>query len=224
MQGSRRVPLDLAHPGRVFILTAAAVLVIDQLTKFVVRSTMALEAHVPLWQNVFRLTYVHNPGAAFGLFPGGRPVFILTTMLVLFVVAAYWRRVRPTQWPVVIALALVTAGALGNLIDRAALGFVTDFFDFNLIDFPVFNVADSAVVVGVIMLMGWILFGPEPAGGRATGGSEAADASDEPDDGTSPQTGADADGPSPAETRVDPSAARPHADTAPEVTREGAAR
>ena len=223
MQGSRRVPLDLAHPGRVFILTAAAVLVIDQLAKFVVRSTMALEAHVPLWQNVFRLTYVHNPGAAFGLFPGGRPVFILTTMLVLFVVAAYWRRVRPTQWPVVIALALVTAGALGNLIDRAALGFVTDFFDFNLIDFPVFNVADSAVVVGVIMLMGWILFGPEPSGGRTTGGSVVADASAEPDEDASPQAGADIESPSPAETPVAPPAP-PSAGAGSETTREGVAR
>jgi len=224
VQGSRRVPLDLAHPGRVFILTAAAVLVVDQLAKFVVRSTMALEAHVPLWPNVFRLTYVHNPGAAFGLFPGGRPVFILTTMLVLFVVAAYWRRVRPTQWPVVVALALVTAGALGNLIDRAALGFVTDFFDFSLIDFPVFNVADSAVVVGVIMLMGWILFGPEPVGGRATSGSEAADASDEPDDGASAQAGGGGDSPTAAETPVDPDTVQPHAGTGPEVTHESAAR
>ena len=94
---------------------------------------------------LLKLTYVRNIGAAFGLFPGRQPVFIFTSLLVLFVVAAFWRRARPTQWPVVIALALVTAGAVGNLIDRIVLGYVTDFFEFGFMEFPVFNVADSAI-------------------------------------------------------------------------------
>ncbi len=113
--------------------------------------------------HLLHLTYVRNEGAAFGLFPGRQPVFIVTSALVLFVIAAFWRRTHPVQWPVVIALGLVTAGAVGNLIDRVVLGYVTDFFEFGFIEFPVFNVADSCIVIGVAILMFWILFGPEEA-------------------------------------------------------------
>lgn len=161
MQASRRVPLGLRHPGRVYLATALAVLGIDQLVKFGVRAVFHEGESVPVIAGVFNFTYVHNIGAAFGLFPGRQPVFITTSLAVLFVIAAYWRRARPTEWPVVAALGLVSAGALGNLIDRAFLGQVTDFFDFTLIDFPVFNVADAAIVVGVGILALWILFGPQ---------------------------------------------------------------
>lgn len=180
MQGSRREPLDLAHPGQVFIATAAAVLVIDQLSKAWVRANFAPQQSVAVIQNVFHLTYVRNLGAAFGLFPGAQPVFMLTTTAVLFAIAAFWRRVRPTQWPIVIALALVTGGAIGNLIDRAWLGQVTDFFDVAVFDFPVFNVADSGVVIGVIILMAWILFGPDTS--RTDESEESGDSLDEPTD------------------------------------------
>jgi signal peptidase II len=111
--------------------------------------------------HVLNLTYVRNEGAAFGLFPGRQPIFIVTSCLVLFVIAAFWRRSRPVQWPVVVALGLVTAGAVGNLIDRLVLGYVTDYFEFGFVEFPVFNVADSCIVIGVAILMFWILFGPE---------------------------------------------------------------
>lgn len=111
---------------------------------------------------VLNLTFVHNVGAAFGLFPGRQPVFIATSFVVLFVIAAYWRRARPREWPVVVALGLVCAGALGNLIDRALSGRVTDFFEFGFVQFPVFNVADMAIVFGVGILALWILFGPQP--------------------------------------------------------------
>lgn len=125
---------------------------------------MSPQESIALIPWVLHLTYVQNVGAAFGLFPGRQPLFILTSALVLFVIAAYWRRVHPTQWPVVIALALVTAGASGNLIDRVVFGQVTDFFEFGFIDFPVFNVADMCILGGVGILMVWILFGPESAG------------------------------------------------------------
>jgi signal peptidase II len=138
-------------------------LVIDQITKAVVRATMhvgdSFGGFIPFLIN---LTYVRNSGAAFGLFPGQRPVFLLTSALVLFVIAAYWRRARPHQWPVVIALAMIAGGSVGNLIDRALVGHVTDFFEFAFVQFPVFNVADIGIVGGVGVLMAWVLFGPEP--------------------------------------------------------------
>ena len=161
MQGSRRIPLDLAHPGWVFIGTALTALVVDQITKAMVRVAMVEQQSTVLIPGLLKLTYVRNIGAAFGLFPGRQPVFMLTSLLVLFVVAAFWRRARPAQWPVVIALALVTAGAVGNLIDRLVLGYVTDFFEFGFMEFPVFNVADSCILIGVGILMLWILFGPQ---------------------------------------------------------------
>ena len=162
MQGSRRDPLGLAHPGRVLLATSLSILFVDQVTKSLVRWKMPERApSVDLISHVIRLTSVRNTGAAFGLFPGRQPVFMLTSALVLFAIAAYWRRARPTQWPVVIALAMVTAGALGNLIDRALIGRVTDFLEFAFVSFPVFNVADIGIVGGVGVLMAWILFGPE---------------------------------------------------------------
>jgi len=117
---------------------------------------------VALLRGVLNLTFVNNVGAAFGLFPGRQPVFMATSALVLFVIAAYWRRAHPKEWPVVIALGLVCAGALGNLIDRAVLGRVTDFLEFGFVQFPVFNVADMAILAGVGVLALWILFGPQP--------------------------------------------------------------
>jgi len=137
---------------------------------------------IPLLDGVFHLTYVRNAGAAFGLFPGRQSIFMLTSAVVLFVIAAYWRRSRPTAWPVVIGLGLVTGGSIGNLIDRAWLGRVTDLFDFTLIDFPVFNVADTAIIVGVGMLIAWLVFVPEPESRLESAPAEDEPAEDEPAD------------------------------------------
>lgn len=195
MQGSGRAPLALRHPARVFWVVWLAVVAADQLSKSIVRVVWSSPANqfpldrlvgrfvapalspydsVPIIGDLVRFVFVRNEGAAFGLLPGRQPIFIATSAIVLLVVAAYWRRARPTAWPIVIGVALVSAGSLGNLIDRALLGKVTDFFDAAFIDFPVFNVADSAIFVGVVMLIVWLLFGPqdgEPAHGDP--GSEA---------------------------------------------------
>lgn len=174
MQGSRRDPLGLAHPGWVFVATASAILICDQIAKAAARAHLQFAQPVAFVPGVVRLVLVHNTGAAFGLFQGGRPVFLLTSLLVLFAIAAYWWRVRPTAWPVVIALAMIAGGSLGNLIDRALVGQVTDFFEFTFVEFPVFNVADMGIVGGVALLMLWVLFGPQPA--------ETADAPGDTDD------------------------------------------
>lgn len=161
MQGSRGA-LDLRRPLTVFIAVSVATLVIDQLTKALVRANFEPGESLVVIEGVFRLTYVRNIGAAFGLLPGYQPIFIAVSLVVFVVVWAYWRRYHPTAWPTVIALALIVGGSVGNLVDRAFLGRVTDFFDAAFIDFPVFNVADSAIVFGVGMLIVWLFVAPEP--------------------------------------------------------------
>lgn len=163
MQRSRRVSLDLRHPGRVFTAIACVILVADQVAKYFARQNLLEGMSIRLIPGLINLTFVHNMGAAFGLLPGRQPVFIATSTLVLFAVAFYWRKMKPKEWPVVVGLAMVTAGALGNLIDRALSGPVTDFLQFAFLpEFPVFNIADMGIVCGVAVLALWILFSAEP--------------------------------------------------------------
>lgn len=150
------------HPARLFWTTSAATVLLDQLTKAVVRDALALGELRRFIPGLVDLTYVRNMGAAFGIFPGRQPIFMATSIVVLVVIAAYWRRARPKSGWVVLAMSLIAGGAVGNLIDRAVLGRVTDFLSFAFMDFPVFNVADMGIFVGVAILVVWLLFAPEP--------------------------------------------------------------
>jgi signal peptidase II len=158
----------LRRPAVALAAMAAAVLVLDQVTKAAVRAYISPPGtSIELVGRLLRLTYVRNTGAAFGLLPGHRVMFIAVSMLVLGGIAVYWWRVRPARALVVLALGLLSGGALGNLVDRVSVGRVTDFIEVPYI--PVFNVADSAIVVGVSVLMWWLLFGPvshEAAAGK----------------------------------------------------------
>lgn len=161
----------LRRPATVSVAMAAAVLVLDQATKAAVRAFISPPGtSIELVGSLLRFTHVRNAGAAFGLMPGHPVVFITVSVLVLAGISVYWWRVRPARALVVLALGLVTGGALGNLVDRLTAGRVTDFIEVPY--FPVFNVADSAIVVGVGMLMWWLLFGPvshEAAAGTVAG-------------------------------------------------------
>lgn len=138
-----------------------ATLALDQLTKWIVRENVPLGSLEPLVPGVLDLTHIRNMGAAFGLLPGRQPIFVATSLIVLLVIGAYLRRDRPVVWPVVVGIALVAGGAVGNLIDRVMLSKVTDFLSFAFVDFPVFNVADMGIVSGVALLVVWLLFGPD---------------------------------------------------------------
>ncbi|NTU71744.1 MAG: signal peptidase II [Coriobacteriia bacterium] len=148
----------LKRPGRLFLALSLVILVLDQVAKWVVRSNMLEGRSIPLVPGALNLLFVQNVGAAFGLLPGFQPVFIATSVFVLLIVAGFWFKTRPSHPLVVVALALVSAGALGNLIDRAVLGSVTDFLEFAFVEFPVFNIADMAIVSGVALLALWIVF------------------------------------------------------------------
>jgi signal peptidase II len=177
-----RGPVALRRPGLTLLLTAALTLAADQATKAAARTYLATTPSTPIVPGVFELSYVRNTGAAFGIMAGWRPVFVVVTLLVLAGVGYVWFRYRPRSPLVVIVLGLVCGGALGNLIDRLVAGKVTDFLHFHyrgVFDFPVFNVADSAIVVGVAILVVWVLMHPDEPDDDETGGHEDAGAGED---------------------------------------------
>lgn len=138
---------------------AAAVLALDVATKAAVRDLVVPNGSVPLVPGVVWLTHVQNPGAAFGMLGGLRFVFIGISAVVICAVVAYLARGTARSWWTVAALGLLAGGSAGNLIDRVSLGRVTDFVDFRW--FPVFNVADAAISVGVAIILVAVLFTPD---------------------------------------------------------------
>ncbi len=144
----------------IYTIIAAVLIVADYITKLWAERVLTKISSIPLIENVFHLTYVENRGIAFGMFSGGRVVFIavsLIVMAVLLIIVFKTPKDTRTVW-LKGGASLVIAGAIGNLIERIVKGYVVDFFDFRLINFPVFNVADIAVCVGVVMLLIHFLF------------------------------------------------------------------
>jgi signal peptidase II len=122
---------------------------LDQLTKFLVTKNLSLNQSLPLIKGAFHLTLVHNRGAAFGILKNQVPLFIFTAIFSVFLIFLNLKNNKNRKF-YNISLALILAGALGNLIDRLFFGYVIDFLDFRI--WPVFNVADSAITVGAILL------------------------------------------------------------------------
>jgi len=137
-----------------FLACAAAVLGLDQLTKALASGHLVPGEPVPVLGNFLRVTLVHNTGAAFGLFPGSRLPFILVSVLAIAVVLYLFARDAYRSLANRVLLGCILGGALGNLVDRIRWGRVVDFIDVGLgqVRWPVFNVADSAVTLGVILL------------------------------------------------------------------------
>ncbi|MDN4594989.1 signal peptidase II [Polycladomyces subterraneus] len=136
-----------------YYLIAITVLVIDQLTKWLVATKMSLYESIPLIQGVFYITSHRNRGAAFGILQNQQWLFITVTLVVITFLLVYLHRLGRERAGASWSFALILGGAVGNLLDRVRLGEVVDFFDFRLIHYPIFNVADSAIVIGVILLV-----------------------------------------------------------------------
>jgi signal peptidase II len=128
------------------VIGAAAVVVVDQAIKALVVHLLPAGASVAVIQGVVGLTHVQNHGVAFGLLPGLPPVVTVLAALTLFVMLFYNRGRHAGSRTEAAGLALMAGGAVGNLLDRARLGFVVDYVD--LYVWPVFNIADVAIVVG----------------------------------------------------------------------------
>lgn len=126
---------------------------LDQLSKWLVVTYLKGNPSVPLWDGVLHLTYVENTGAAFGMLKDHRWVFLIFSSVAILALLYYLIRHKPTDRVTYYCLLAIVGGGIGNMIDRVALGYVVDFIDFRLIHFAVFNVADSFVTVGAILLM-----------------------------------------------------------------------
>lgn len=138
-----------------YVVLAALLLAADIITKIIAETKLSVIGTVPIINEIIHLTYVENRGMAFGLFSGGRIGFIIVTVAVMAVLAVLIFKTAKNHRTVWLKAgsACVLSGAVGNLIERVGKGYVVDFLDFRVIDFPVFNIADIAVCVGAVMLV-----------------------------------------------------------------------
>ena len=145
-----------------FFLLMAGVILADQLTKILALQYLAPVGSYPLWEDVLHLTYVENTGAAFGMMKDSRWIFMVTStvaivgILVYMVYRTYIKK-NPLPWMEALSLSLIVGGGIGNMIDRTVLGYVVDMIDFRLINFAVFNVADSFVCVGAGLMVLYLI-------------------------------------------------------------------
>lgn len=145
----------------VFGLLATLILVaIDQGTKYFAYTILKENGPMVLIEGVFEFHYLTNAGAAWGMFSGQRIIFILLTLVIMLgIIYAYMKTPMTKKYGLLFAAELLFAsGAIGNLIDRCANGYVHDFLYFSLINFPIFNVADCYVVIGAFVLAVAVLF------------------------------------------------------------------
>ena len=143
---------------RILAIISVVILALDQATKLYVDANFRLHESMPVIRGFFNLTYVRNKGAAFGILADNAvriPFFITVSIVAMLGILWYINRIRNDQKLTVFSLSLVFAGAFGNLIDRVRLGEVIDFLDvfWQRYHWPAFNVADSAITVGVTLLL-----------------------------------------------------------------------
>ena len=135
-------------------LVATAVIVVDQITKALVRQNLALGeawAPIPAIGEFFRFLYWQNQGAAFGTFQNAGPILTVIRVLIALFIVVFYQKAEIKDTLMKVSLSLMLGGAVGNLIDQFTLGFVTDFIAVGR--FPIFNIADSGVTVGVGLML-----------------------------------------------------------------------
>ena len=131
------------------------VIILDRITKYLVASRMLEGESIPVVPGIFHLTYILNPGAAFGILENQRMFFILVAGIIVLAAICFHARLQKEPLLLRCGVGLLLGGAVGNLIDRMQTGFVVDFFDFRV--WPIFNIADIAICTGVAMVL-WHVF------------------------------------------------------------------
>jgi signal peptidase II len=155
------VPAQGLRPA-VFLITALMVYIADQVTKHWMASTLVYSGSRPIIGSAFRLTLTQNRGGAWGLMPGENHVFTAFAIIAIFALVLAYHKVGRQDLQVGAAFALAMGGALGNVTDRIRLGYVVDFFDVHIIHWPIFNLADSAISISIVLLVWHFLHAKEP--------------------------------------------------------------
>lgn len=142
-----------------FIFASLLIIIIDQLSKYFIDTSLNLYESIPLVKNILHITYVQNTGAAFSILQGKTLFFSFVSIFIItFIVYIVFKTPitkKSHRW----VLSAIVGGAIGNLIDRIRFGYVIDFIDFRI--WPVFNIADCAIVIGVVFLVYIIAFDPD---------------------------------------------------------------
>jgi len=151
----------------VLLILISVVVVLDQVTKHAIHVSMHLYQSIPVIEGFFHLTYIRNPGAAFGIMADGSAAFrfaffLITSTIALTLLGVILVRLPKDDWYGHLSVAAIFSGAIGNLIDRIRFGEVIDFLDVFIrgVHWPAFNVADAAISVGVVALILNFSFGP----------------------------------------------------------------
>ena len=162
----------------IIYITVFSVVLLDQLTKYIIKMSMDLYDSIGVLGNFFKITYIENPGMAFGIQMENKFWFTVLSIVAAIIVLIYLIRLKNERFSFRLALALIMGGAIGNLIDRIYAGRVVDFLDVEFFDisipsfsflflsfpgysltrWPVFNIADSAVTCGMLLIIWLIIF------------------------------------------------------------------
>lgn len=137
------------------IIISIILLCIDQIAKLLVVNLLTKTDSIAIIKNFFYLTYINNDGAAFSILVGKRIFLILVAIIVIIMLIHYIKKNNIQNKLEIVSLALIIGGSLGNLMDRVVRGYVIDFLDFKIFNynFPIFNLADTFIVIGVILLL-----------------------------------------------------------------------
>ena len=139
----------------IIIYISIILLIIDQISKVLVVRLIDINSSIELIKNFFYLTYTHNTGAAFSILTGKRIFLILIAVVILIIIFNYLRKNKIESKVEKIAFSLIIGGSVGNLLDRIIRGYVIDFLDFKIFgyNYPIFNLADTFIVIGVFLLL-----------------------------------------------------------------------
>jgi len=136
------------------VLIVLGIIFLDRITKIYFSHFLSVGESLPIIRNFLHMTLVHNTGIAFGWFRDQGIVFIIIPIIAIFLliynITYYQRNREKISWTYCLAFSLILGGAIGNLIDRVYYGYVIDFIDFQI--WPVFNIADSAITIGAVMI------------------------------------------------------------------------
>lgn len=142
----------------IYCIIGILVLALDIFTKYLAVKNLMDISSVPIINGILHLTYVENSGVAFGMLRDKRIVFVTLSIIILVVLGIYFYKAHSKDAWLKLGTVLIFSGSIGNMIERVSKGFVVDFLDFRLINFPVFNIADIAVCVGAAALVVHFIF------------------------------------------------------------------